>query len=210
MTSLITRSWLAFAALGTGMIHFGLISGSPVVAQVIFLALGLTESGWGVLALARDTLFGASVARVVALVLAIGWSLLVVAATIFGLSGLGTMLPLVPMAIATALELAAAFLISRDIRAAWSADAGPQESLVPDPRIRSARIQHIPAADSPVKNVEAASTRRYLLGVLAGALVTGALVTPALAATTAGSRATPHGGHRTSTTDPPPTGHHPH
>lgn len=171
-TAPISRTWLAFSALGAGMIHLALSVDSPIVVKILLLALGLAEFGWGVLALARDDLVFARTARIVAFAPVIAWSLLVVAATLLDSSEMATMLPLIPMAAATVFELTAAVLISQHLRRRRTADA-----------------------DADAHASTPAGTGRYLLGVLAGAVVAGLLISPALSATGAGASATSHGGH---------------
>ncbi len=44
----IVRGWLAFAALGTGLIHLALAVSAPLPLAVAFGAIGFVEFAWGV------------------------------------------------------------------------------------------------------------------------------------------------------------------
>ena len=168
--SQITRTWLGFAAIGAGLIHLALVVSSPLPVAIILVVLGVTEFGWGVLAFAKDSLIGASAARIVAIGPVIAWSMLVVTAILFDAAWLASFLPLVPMVIATVFELFAAAVLSLHLR-------------------RSRRS----AAAAPAPPLP--SVGRYLLAVTVGGILVGALTTPALAATEAGKYAQPHGEH---------------
>jgi len=48
--SAITRTWIAFAAVGTGLIHVALVIGSPLALGIPLAILGVIEFGWGILA----------------------------------------------------------------------------------------------------------------------------------------------------------------
>ena len=168
--SQITRTWLGFAAIGTGLIHLALVVSSPLPAAIILVGLGVTELGWGVLAFAKNSLIGASAARIIARGPMIVWSVLVVAAILFDAAWLASFLPLIPMAIATVFELFAVAVLSLHLRPSRRSAAGA------------------PAPPLP-------SVGRYLLAVTVGGILVGALTTPALAATEAGKYAQPHGEH---------------
>jgi hypothetical protein len=155
----ITRSWLAFAAIGTGLIHVALVLGSPLPLAIVFAVLGLAEFGWGVLTFARDAPLAPRIALGVAVAPLVGLGLLTAVAVAGGFtipSGL-----LLPLGLATLLELAAAALLGRALRAE--------------------RAPTTPGVG------------RYLIALFVGALAVGAITTPALAATTAGANAVPHG-----------------
>lgn len=158
----ITRTWLAFAAIGTGLIHFALVIGSPLALGLVLAALGLIEFGWGVLTFARDTVVLPRVALVVAIVPVLLWGLLLAISTVADVPGIGASLPFVPLAIATVFELFAAATLAVHLRRA------------------EASAPRIP------------SVARYLVSLMLGGLVVAGLTTPALAATQAGQIAQPH------------------
>ncbi|HEV7957785.1 MAG: hypothetical protein JWL94_960 [Microbacteriaceae bacterium] len=166
----ITRTWLGFAAIGAGLIHLALVTSSPLPVAVVLAGLGIAEFGWGVLTFARDRLVGPRIVRAAALAPVILWSLLVVGAALLDATWLTSLLPLIPMSIATILELFATAVLSGHLRRNQ------------DP-------------DNPPPTPEAPTAGRYLLSILAGGVLASALVTPALAATEAGRYAQSHGGH---------------
>lgn len=159
----IVRTWIAFAAIGVGLIHVALVIRAPLGMVIPLAVLGLAEFGWGVLTFARDSVPVPRVALVVAIVPALAWALLLAVASSTENTSLAASLPLLPLAVSTLFELVIAAVIGVNLR---RADA--------------------PAAPPGVA--------RYLLGLLAGALVVAALTTPALAATQAGLYAAPPGG----------------
>src|ERR1700709_1137615 len=163
--STITRTWLAFAAIGTGLIHFALVIGSPLPIGIVFAVFGLIEFGWGVFTFARDGPAAPRAVRGGALVPIVAWALLLVAASVSETPGIAASVPLFPLAIATVFELFIAVTVAIHLR----------------------RITDAPARTPGVG--------RYLIGLFAGGLVVAALTTPALAATTAGAYAQPHGDH---------------
>lgn len=163
--SQITRTWLGFAAIGAGLVHLALVIGSPLPIAVVVLLLGLTEIAWGVITFARDSIPAPRVASAVAITPLLAWILLVVVATMRDAAWLAS-LPVLPMAIASVFELFAVAVLALHLRQARNAA---------DP---------VPAPPRP---------GRYLVGLMAGALLVGALTTPALAATEAGRFAQPHG-----------------
>lgn len=175
--SQVTRSWLAFAALGAGVIHLALASGAGISAAVALIVLGGVEIGWGVGVLAHDRFVFPRVAAVVAFVPAIGWSVLLLAAVTFDEPGLASVLPVFPTAIAALFTLGIGAVLGWQ-RRRQVADVGATTSA--DTSATSPRQPNRPY--------------RYLAGLFAGALVVSALTTPALAATTAGID-NPHGNH---------------
>jgi len=159
----ITRTWLAFAAIGTGLIHLALVIGAPLALGLVFAALGLAEFGWGVLTFAREEVPLARVALIVAIAPVLAWGLLLVISTLAEMPGIAASVPFVPLAVATVFELFAATVLARHLR-------------------RDSRDERgIP------------SVGRYLTAIVAGGLVVAAMTTPALAATQAGQFAQPHG-----------------
>jgi hypothetical protein len=167
--SQITRGWLAFAAIGAGVIHLALVINSPLPLAVVLGLLGAAEFGWGVMVLSRDRIVGARVARAGAILPMIAWSLMVVTATVFDAPLLASIFNFVPMAVASLFELFIAGYLSFQLR---------QELEV--------------NRDKTPKKEPAAGL--YLVGMFAGALLVAGLTTPALAYTQAGID-NPHAGH---------------
>ena len=153
----ITRTWIAFAAIGTGLIHLALVIGAPLPLAIALGVLGLAEFAWGVLTFARDRVPLPRVALVVAIVPVVLWGLLLVVSTVAEAPALAASLPFVPFAVATVFELFVAAVLAVHLRR--------------------------PATDARAATPGVA---RYLAGLALGALVVAALTTPALAATQAG------------------------
>ena len=168
--SQIVRTWLGFAAIGAGLVHLALVISSPLPIAAVALLLGVAEVTWGVVTFARDSVPVPRVASAVAIVPLLAWSLMVVIATLLDAAWLGASLPLLPMAIASIFELFVAAVLATHLR----------------------RVQNAGGTD---RSAAAPSAGRYLVGLMAGALLVGALTTPALAATEAGRYAQPHGSH---------------
>lgn len=173
----ITRTWLAFAAIGTGLIHFALVIGSPLPVGLVLAALGLSEFGWGVLTFARETLVAPRVALVVALVPVGLWTLLLVTSSVSETPEFAASFGFLPLAVASLFELFAVAVLGVHLRRRREPDAPP-----------------------PFPNVF-----RYLLGLAAGALVVAALTTPALASTA--GLLTPPGGSTDGVFNLPDHGH---
>ncbi|WP_165063158.1 hypothetical protein [Marisediminicola senii] len=165
--STITRTWLAFAAFGAGLIHLAMVVGSPIAIGITLAALGIAEFGWGILILALDRVVVPRTALVVAAAPVAVLGILVAAPV--AIDGLEfTALPMLPLLAATVLGLVAAGILAVHLRT-----RGAMDAAAPEPGVA-----------------------RYLLSLGAGALVVAALTTPALAATEAGRYAQPHGEHQ--------------
>jgi hypothetical protein len=183
-TTAITRSWLAFAAVGAGIIHLALVVSSPLVVGAPLLALGLAEIAWGIAALVTDRLVVARVAQVGAIAPLVLWALVVVTATLLGAPAVGSSLRFLPMGVAAIFEVFIAAALSVSFRR----QADPDRAVT---------------ARTP------ASAVRYLSAVLAAGLLVGGLTTGALAATRAGTTALEHGGTMGGMMmDLPGTSHH--
>ena len=142
----ITRSWIAFAAVGAGLIHLALVLSAPALGGVLLAGIGIVEFAWGVLVMFDERFLVPRIAVVAALAPVALW----IAALLLGVDAFRPF----PLAIATLLELFVAITIA----------------VVQ----RRGRTPAVP------------STRRYVLGLLAGALVVGIVTGPALGATEAG------------------------
>jgi hypothetical protein len=182
-TTLITRSWLAFAAVGAGIIHLAMVFGSPLVFGALLLGLGLAEISWGVALLVRDRMVVPRLAQAGAIAPLMLWAMLVVAATLLGAPAIAAPLLFLPMAIAAVFEL---FVCA----------------------VLSVLFRRLARADRPAPTRAPASAVRYLSAVLAAGILVGALTTPALAATQAGSVALEHGGTMGGMMNMPGMGHH--
>ena len=177
----MTRSWLAFAAIGTGLIHLALVINSPLPIAIVLAAFGIVELGWGVLTFAKEQIIAPRVVLIAATAPIVAWSLLVVAATVFEGVTVVSSLGVFPLAVATLFELFIACVIAVHLRRTTDGKATP-------------------------KTIGAG---RYLLGVMVGAFAVSVLTTPALAATAAGLYAQPHGEHSNSFQPEQTPGHTP-
>ncbi|WP_349899170.1 hypothetical protein [Parafrigoribacterium soli] len=175
--SQVTRCWLSFAAIGSGIVHLALVISSPLPLAIPLLVLGVAELVWAVSVLVKDRVVTARLAQIGATAPLILWSLLVVVATMLGTPQIASPLRFVPMAIAAAFELFIAGVLGVYLRR-LSATRGPDAAPAP--------------AKTPPAKTQSAG--RYLAAVFVGGLLVGALTTPALAATQAGTVAQEHGG----------------
>ncbi|RNE62490.1 hypothetical protein [Cryobacterium tepidiphilum] len=166
-----TRIWFAFAAVGAGMIHLAVAAGAPLLLTIVLAGFGIAELGWGVGVLVRGRLLVARVVLGAALVPVLFWGAIATVGSGWGPVA-GDALPLFPMAVASLFDLFVAATLAVHGR------------------------RHA-ASDTPAR--APAATARQDWGFLAALTVAGALfsglVTPALAATEAGSKAVPHGSH---------------
>ena len=112
----VTRSWLAFAAIGAALIHFALVIAAPVPFAVGLALLGIVELLWGVACLSRDRLLVPRIARTAALVPALLWAVLLLISAALASPDLATPLAFVPMGTATGFELVIAVVISIRLR----------------------------------------------------------------------------------------------
>ncbi|MEQ1735503.1 MAG: hypothetical protein ABL886_03640 [Rhodoglobus sp.] len=163
---MITRTWLAFAAIGAGLIHVALVIGSPPALGVTLAVLGIAEFGWGVATFARDAVLVPRIALAVALAPVLLWGLLLAISALVREPRIAASLPFMPLAMASVFSLFIAGTLAVDSRRAQT-EARPR---VP-------------------------GVARYLLGLVVGGLVVAGMTTPALAATAAGAVAQPHGEH---------------
>lgn len=169
MLSPITRAWLGFAGICTGLIHLALVVSAPPPLAAALLVLGGLEFGWGTLTFARERVDAPRAVLVVAVLPIAGWALAASAAALSGTDAVLSALRPAPMSAAAVFEFFVAAVIAN--------------------RLRKGASGSIP---SPARSMPVA---RYLGAVFAGALAAGALVTSALAGTQAGEFAKPHGGH---------------
>jgi len=177
-----SRSVMALASLGVGLVHLAVGAGSPLFLAILLVGFGIAELGWGVALLTRGRLVLPRAALPLALTPVALWGLDITASVALGTSGVAAALPFAPMAAASALSLFLGAVLTFARRRSLS------------PR---------PAASAPRPG-------RYLLGMTLGAMLVAGLVTPALAGTNAGTAAVPHGEHGTSTLDERPASHSGH
>jgi hypothetical protein len=180
--SVITRSWLSFAAIGAGVIHLALVISSPLAIGIPLLLFGLAELAWGVLILAKDRLLVPRLAQAGAIAPLLLWSMLTVTVTLLAAPQITSSLRFVPMGVATLFELFIAGVLSVIVR---------RQS----------------EADRPAPAAPPASAARYLSAVILAGILVGGLTTPALAATQAGSVAIEHGGTMGGMMNMPGMGH---
>ena len=173
--SVITRSWLSFSAIGAGVIHLALVISSPLAIGIPLVLLGVAELSWGVLILVKDRLVLPRLAQAGAVTPLLLWSLLTVTATLLAAPQITSSLRFVPMAIATIFGLFIAGVLSVILR-----------------RQTETATQTETSTSNPV--AKPASALKYLSAVIIAGVLVGALTTPALAATQAGTVAIEHGG----------------
>lgn len=163
--SAITRTWLAFAAFGAGLIHLALVITSPLPVALVLIVIGATELAWAVLTFTKERIAVPRVVMAGAVVPILLWAVIVAAAAVSHSPAVASYLGFSALGTATIFELFIAIVIAVHLR------RGTDFS-------QSTRM---PAAG------------RYLLGLGIGALVVGSILTPALSATDAGRYAKPMG-----------------
>jgi hypothetical protein len=173
-----SRGGMALASLGVGLVHLAIAAGSPLFLAVLLAGFGVAEVGWGVALLARGRVLLQRAALPIALAPVALWGLNITAAVALGGSSTASP-PFGPMAAASVLSLF----------------VGARLALA---RRRALAQQLTESASRP---------GRYLLSMTVGALLVAGLVTPALAGTTAGTAAVPHGEHGTSVRPEEPVPH---
>jgi hypothetical protein len=115
--SQVLRGWLAFAAIGTAVIHLALVISSPAPLAVVLVLLGVVEFAWGILTLARDRILFPRVARIGAMAPVLLWSLVVVLATLLDAPAVASYFNFIPMFVATVFQLFIALSITTVLRA---------------------------------------------------------------------------------------------
>ena len=60
--SQILRTWLAFAAVASGLIHLALVIGSPAAVGAVFATVGVAEFAWGLSTMATSRLLAPRIA----------------------------------------------------------------------------------------------------------------------------------------------------
>lgn len=105
-----TRAWLAFPAVGAGIIHLALALAAPLPFAAMLAVFGFVEFFWGVLAFAGQGVPVPRIALAVALVPTILWGISVAA-------GFAPPVSLFAMAGACLLELVVVVCLTRHLRA---------------------------------------------------------------------------------------------
>lgn len=108
--SAATRAWLAFPAVGAGLIHLSLALAAPLPLSLLLGVWGAAEFFWGVFAFALDRVPVPRVALVAAVAPTILWGISVAL-------GFGPPVSLVAMTGACLLELVVAVGLARHLRA---------------------------------------------------------------------------------------------
>lgn len=162
----VTKTWLAVSALGAGLIHMATGASAPVALAVPLIVIGVAELAWGAASLVRDRVPFRRAAPFVALAPVLGWAGLVTAGTTFEV-GFSALLPLLPMAAASSLDLFIALLMTVSAR-----------------RHPRSTITSATAADATP-----AQPWRFVLALALGAVCVSLVTVPALADTNAGHHA---------------------
>lgn len=116
----VSRSWVAFAAVGAGLIHLALVIGAPPLVGVPLALVGLAEFGWGVLTFAREQLLVPRVAIVFGVVPVLLWAVVLAVAPDAAAS-----LGLLPLAVASLFGLFVATILGRHLRRPDATTAPP-------------------------------------------------------------------------------------
>jgi hypothetical protein len=126
------RTWLGLAALGAGLVHLGVAAGAPPVQTALLALLGIAEGGWGVTALARETVPVPRAALAGAAVAVAGWVAVLFAGAgsmshMAGMGGAGSGIALTPLPMlgAAVLDLACAAGLAVVLRRGRSAAGRP-------------------------------------------------------------------------------------
>lgn len=174
----LTRFWIAFAALGAGLIHLAVAAGAPPVLLVVFLVLGAAELAWCVATMVKSRFPVRQAALVGSLLPLVAWA----SALVLGDAVGATMENLPPLALASAgvLDLAVGIAMAVSLRRT------PEGPTAPAPE---------PGAGWTI------------LGLAAGAVMMTALTLPAIGQTAAGIEAM-NGPHGHSQVDLPGVGGH--
>lgn len=176
----VARAWLAFAAIGAGMIHLALVVGSPVALAIALALLGAAELGWGVAVLARTAVPGprrSVLAALLAAAMSLAAAALLAPRPAAGVETAALPGPALALLLGAALDVAIALILAATLM------------------LRRRRATRTPADEPQVENLTGGRIARSLAAMAVGALAVGAVTTPALAATEAGRHAQPHGAH---------------
>lgn len=160
-------SMVAVFGLGTGLVHLAVGAGSPPPFFIVFVLAGVVEIVWAATSFLRGRVPAPRSFAIVTLLPVAFWAASIAL-------GIGGLLPLGPLAAASALGVVSAGVVLFSLRR--PADAAPS-----------------PATDS--SEVSDEHPWRFIGSLAASAAIVAALVTPALSGTYAGQFAVPHGSH---------------
>ena len=159
--AVLVRTWLGLLAIGAALIHLAVAAGSPALSAVVFSVLGSAECAWGAFALARARVPAPRLGLAAVLAPIAAWALLTVPRMggMTGMRSTSAALPVLPLAAASGLDVAAAVLLAALVRRGV-----PTEVRMPSPGA-------------------------YLAGVLAGCAAVAAVASTAMGGTLVGSLA---------------------
>lgn len=166
---MIAVVWMAFLAIGAGVLHLAMVIGSSPFVAALLVVTGVGELVWSVVAL-RDRVRLPRLALSIASGMPLLWAVVLTVAPA-GAASIGV--PGAALIAASALQLVVAAILAVQ----WRSRAGRGHSYtgLPEP--------------------QTASTAPLLLSMLAAGILVGGVTTPALADTVAGQNARPHGDH---------------
>jgi hypothetical protein len=153
----LTRIWIAFAALGAGLIHLAVAAAAPPLLLVTFLVLGSAEVAWSAATMLRSRFVLRRLALVGSILALVAWASALLLGDAVGVT-VDTLPPL-PLASASLLDIVVAIAMAASLRR--SPDGPP------------------PRAPEP-------GAGWTVLGIAAGAVVMSLLTLPALGQTQAG------------------------
>jgi hypothetical protein len=163
---------VAVSGLGTGLVHLAVGAGSPPPFFIVFVLAGSVGMVWAMLTLVRGRVPAPRAFAIVTLLPVAFWAASIAL-------GVGGLLPLGPLAAASALGVISAGVVLFSLRRRSEA-----ESLEP---VRSTTDARATAGEE--------HPWRFIGSLAASAAIVAALVTPALSGTWAGQFAVPHGSH---------------
>lgn len=123
----LTRIWIAFAALGAGLIHLAVAAAAPPLLLLVFLLLGAAEIAWGVATMLRSTFPMRQLALVGSILGLVAWASALVLGDAVGVSV--DTLPPVALASASLLDIIVAIAMTASLRR--SPDAAPAPAAEP-------------------------------------------------------------------------------
>lgn len=194
--TVIFRLWLAFAALGAGMIHIAVGASAPFPLAMLLVGFGVAELAWGVAVLVRGRLLLVQAVLGAALIPVFIWGATATLGSGLGVSPEATGLPVHPMAVASMFNIVLAGGIAVYLRRSARKPVAVAVGAASAADARSTPLDTaVPSAAAPATALPAADAQgwRFLTALTLGAILFSGLTTPALAATGAGQLAVPHG-----------------
>ena len=116
LMSAITRSWIAFAAVGAGLIYLALSIASPPAVGALLALVGVVGFAWGVLVMFDERFLAPRIALVGALAPLVLWIATLLLSGVTRDAGLAQGFRPFPLAVATLLELFIAVAIALHLR----------------------------------------------------------------------------------------------